>query len=205
MTARRLGSRHVNGMSANGHSVQNGHLVGGEAGQLMRFYPESMPVFSHEPTREHFAIQPISDDCGEGVVALRPFKTGEIVFAFSGFYSSDITLFTLQVKPGLYLHDPFFMGKILHRCDPNCDVDMETRLFTARRDINPGDWVTMNYEQTEDHLYRPFICNCGVMPCSGLEPNRVIRGRCASEEAGQPEPVKAPDRIVDFEALNITR
>lgn len=147
---------------------------------MMRFYPEHVPAFAHEPTRDAFAIQAISDDCGEGVVALRSFEPGEIVFAFTGFYSGEITLFSLQVRPGLYLHDPFFMGKILHRCDPNCDVDMEARTFTARRPIRPGDWVTMNYEQTEDRLFRPFTCNCGALPCAGFTPCRTIRGRAVN-------------------------
>jgi len=182
MTAKRLKKKHVNG-AANGTD------------QALRFYPESMPVFAHEPTRESFAIRPISDDCGEGVVALRPFRKGEVVFAFSGFYMSEITLFTLQVKPGLYLHDPFFMGKILHRCDPNCDVDMNRRTFTARRDIEPGEWVTMNYEQTEDRLFRPFICNCGVRPCEGLEPSRVIRGRKVRDAKSRPGSRKVVERI----------
>lgn len=181
MTARRLKSKTVNG-KANGTA------------QALRYYPECMPHFKYEPTRENFAIKPISDDCGEGVVALKAFRKGEIVFAFSGYYMSEITLFTLQVKPGQYLHDPYFMGKILHRCDPNCDVDMEKRLFTARRDIKPGEWVTMNYEQTEDRLHRPFICRCGAKPCEGFEPNRVIRGRLVKERAGAPKPVNAPAR-----------
>lgn len=147
---------------------------------MNRFYPEHMPAFANEPTRDAFEIRPISEDCGEGVVALRAFEPGETVFTFTGFYSAEITLFTLQVRPGLYLHDPFFMGKILHRCDPNCDVDMETRSFTARRRIEPGDWVTMNYEQTEDRLFRPFTCNCGAVPCEGFTPTRTIRGRAVN-------------------------
>jgi uncharacterized protein len=147
---------------------------------MTRFYPEHVPAFRHEPTRDAFDIRPISDDCGEGVVALKSFEPGEIVFAFTGFYSGEITLFTLQVRPGLYLHDPFFMGKILHRCDPNCDVDMEARTFTARRHIAPGEWVTMNYEQTEDRLFRPFTCNCGARPCEGFAQGRTIRGRAVN-------------------------
>lgn len=145
---------------------------------MSRFYPDAVPEFPHEPTRERFAIRSISRGVGEGVVAAVPFQPGEIVFRFTGFYSSEITLFTLQVEPGLYLHDPFFMGKIIHRCDPNCDVDMQTRTFTARRPIAAGEWVTMNYEQTEDRLFRPFECVCGAGPCSGFEP-RTIRGRLA--------------------------
>lgn len=168
MTANRLKSSHAN---SGAHAIL----------QDMRFYPDSLPPFRYEPTRDAFAIQPISDDCGEGVVALKQFRKGEIVFAFSGFYSDTVTLFTLQVKPGHYLHDPFFMGKVLHRCDPNCHVDMEKLLFVAARDIQPGDWVTMNYEQTEDQLFRPFVCNCGAKPCKGFEPHRIIRGRMLKE------------------------
>lgn len=185
MTARRLITKQANGgpvngangKHANGANGKHANGSGRHGGQANRFYPESVPPFTHEPTRDRFAIRAISKDCGEGVVALRPFKKGEVVFVFTGFYAGEITLFSLQVKPGLYLHDPFFMGKILHRCDPNCDVDMERRVFTARRDIGQGEWVTMNYEQTEDQLYRPFACSCGDTPCAGYEPHRVIRGR----------------------------
>lgn len=151
-----------------------------------RFYPEAVPSFVNEPTHDRFAIRKIDGSVGEGVVALIPFAAGEIVFGFTGFYSSEITLFSLQVEPGRYLHDPFFMGKILHRCDANCDVDMQRRIFTARRPIAPGDWVTMNYEQTEDRLFRAFECCCGAAPCAGFEPNRLIRGRAVR---------RAPDRV----------
>ncbi len=153
---------------------------------MTRFYPEAVPSFEHEPTRERFDIKAIGDNVGEGVVALTPFSPGDIVFRFTGFYSAEITLFTLQVEPGLYLHDPFFMGKILHRCDANCDVDMATRTFTARLPIAPGDWVTMNYEQTEDELFRPFTCVCGPVKCEGFTAERQIRGRRFLQENAEP-------------------
>ena len=126
---------------------------------------------------ENFAILPIDGNVGEGVVAMTDFAPGQLVFVFTGFFMSEITLFTLQVRPGLYIHDPFFMGKVLHRCEPNCDVDMETRSFYARQPIQSGDWITMNYEQTEDQLFRPFRCQCGDKPCEGQEPGRLIVGR----------------------------
>lgn len=192
MTAKRLIGKRVNGGRVIGRQVNGGGTATGygtcahDLNGSNRFYPDSVPSFPFEPTRDAFAIRPISEDCGEGVVALIPFSAGETVFSFTGFYTGEITLFTLQVKPGLYLHDPFFMGKILHRCDPNCDVDMEKRIFTARRDIVPGEWVTMNYEQTEDRLFRPFTCNCGDMPCAGFTPRRIIRGRAVG---AVPEPM----------------
>ncbi len=94
---------------------------------MSRFYPELVPPFPHEPSPASFAIRPIANTVGEGVVALKAFEAGQIVFRFTGFYMSEQTLFTLQVEPGPYVHDPFFMGKVLHRCDPNCAVDMSKR------------------------------------------------------------------------------
>ena len=146
----------------------------------MRYYPDFVPPFDNEPTVENFAIQPIDGKVGEGVVALIDFSPGDLVFAFTGFFMSEITLFTLQVKPGLYVHDPYFMGKVLHRCDPNCDVDMENRTFLARKPIRAGEWVTMNYEQTEDQLYRAFRCHCGDKPCNDREQGRMIVGRSSA-------------------------
>ena len=139
-----------------------------------RFYPDFVPPFADEPLADKFAIRPIDGNVGAGVVSLTDFAAGQLVFVFTGIFMSEITLFTLQVRPGLYIHDPFFMGKVLHRCDPNCDVDMATRSFHARKPIRAGDWITMNYEQTEDQLFRPFRCHCGDEPCEGLEAGRLI-------------------------------
>lgn len=134
---------------------------------MSRFYPDIFPCFEYEPTTEQFAIQRVSDGVGEGVVALVDFQPGDIAFRFTGIFSSEITLFTLQVNEHLHLHDPFFMGKILHSCDPTCSVDMQTRTFTVIRPIRAGDFVTMDYAQTEAHLYRPFPCSCGATNCRG--------------------------------------
>ncbi len=134
----------------------------------MRFYPDTFPSFAYEPTTDHFAIRFIGDGVGQGVVALRNFEPCATVFRFTGVFSSEITLFTLRVNDWLHLHDPFFMGKILHSCDPNCHVDMETRTFTAIKPIKSGDFVTMDYAQTESVLYRPFECACGAANCRSL-------------------------------------
>lgn len=150
----------------------------------MRYYPDFVPPFANEPTAENFAIRPIDGTVGEGVVAVTDFVPGQLVFVFTGFFMSEITLFTLQVRPGLYIHDPYFMGKVLHRCDPNCDVDMDTRSFHARKPIRACDWITMNYEQTEDQLFRAFHCHCGSTPCGDRAPGRLILGRASANRIG---------------------
>lgn len=140
----------------------------------MRFYPDSYPQFEYEPTKDRFEIRKIGDNVGEGVVALVPLQPGEIAFRFAGVLLNDITLFTLQYAPGLHLHDPFFMGKILHSCAPNLSCDMTKREFTVVRPIMPGDLLTMDYEETEDVLFRPFMCGCGAASCRGLIQGRAV-------------------------------
>ena len=132
----------------------------------IRFYPPHIQPFAYEPTRDNFEI--ISNiNVGEGIITKRHFYKGEIVYRFTGELLNYQTLFTLQKTNGEYIHDPYFMGKTLHCCDPNTDCDMTTLTFTARRDIMPGEYITMDYDSTEEELYRSFFCQCGSLNCRG--------------------------------------
>jgi tyrocidine synthetase-3 len=136
-----------------------------------RLYPDFIPLFANEPTSDKFQIITTSEK-GQGVISLVPFKAGDCVFTFTGALLSEQTLYTLQLQPGYYIHDPVVMGKVLHSCSPNTSCDMITRTFTAVRNIEPGEFITMDYETTEDALFRPFHCGCGSANCRGL-----IRGK----------------------------
>ncbi len=142
----------------------------------LRLYPERIAPFDHEPTADRFLVQSFGPNMGEGLVSLVDIEPGEIAFCFRGDFYAQITLFTLQVRPGLHIHDPWVMGKVLHSCDPNMDCNMETFTFTARKAIRAGDLVTMDYDQTEERLFRPFLCGCGSPLCRGW-----IRGSKAHE------------------------
>lgn len=142
---------------------------------MNRFYPETFPLFPHEPTAENFAIESIGDGVGFGVVSKRRFRKGELVFRFTGLITHQITQYTLQRYNGEFIHDPWFMGRILHKCEPNCFVDMGKLEFVAIKDIEADEWVTMDYDQTEDYLFKPFVCNCGVNKCLSAK-QRVVRG-----------------------------
>jgi len=137
-----------------------------------RFYPEFMPQFENEPTRDRFDIVKVNDGVGVGVIAREDFKAGDLLFTFTGFFSAEITQYTLQVRDGLHLHDPYFMGRVLHSCAPNTTCDMETRTFHALRDIKAGEFITMDYCETEDYLFKIFPCECGADNCRG-----VVKGR----------------------------
>lgn len=141
-----------------------------------RFYEGLTASFPHEPTRDKVAVIQ-SADKGEGVVALQPFKKGDIVFKFWGPALGEQTLFTLQKAPGLYIEDPLVMGKVLHSCDPNMSCDMKTQTFTALRDIAKGEYLTMDYETTEDELFRSFNCGCGASACRGAIKGRLFAAK----------------------------
>jgi len=89
------------------------------------------------------------------------------VSAFTGFMINEITQFSLTYREGIHVHDPYFMGKVLHACDPNTYCDMEQRIFFAVKDIKAGELVTMDYEQTEPVLFKTFNCRCGSPLCRG--------------------------------------
>lgn len=136
--------------------------------KMQRFYPESIPSFEHEPTRDRFRIKQFRNGEGQGVVSLTSFESGDVVFALTGTVSAEVTQFSLQVGKNQHLHDPYFYGKILHSCDPNCHVDVENRRFIATKPIRKGDLVTMDYAQTEDYLFKSFPCCCGAANCRGV-------------------------------------
>ena len=149
--------------------------------QSNRFYPEAVEPFPQEPTRDKFRIVK-TDDKGEGIIALTDLHPGEIAFRFQGEVRTEMTLFTLQIEPGLHLHDPYFMGKVLHSCDPNLSCNMKTQTFTVLRDIHPGDYLTMDYEETEDELWRFFDCQCGSPSCKGVIMGKKYRQPAAREK-----------------------
>lgn len=139
--------------------------------RVFRHYNGLCASFKNEPTSSKVAVVPCGDK-GEGLAACRGFRKGDIVFKFWGRVLNEQSLYTLQIRPGLYIEDPIVMGKVLHSCDPNMSCDMETLTFTAIRPIMPGDLLTMDYESTEDELFRPFGCGCKSSGCRGK-----IRGR----------------------------
>ena len=151
-----------------------------------RFYPSTILPFKNEPTRKKFRII-MEGEKGEGVLTLIPFRKDRVIFSFRGEELPYQTLFTLQIERGRYLHDPFFMGKVLHSCEPNMRCDMRTFTFTALRDILPGEYLTMDYDTTEEELFRSFHCGCGSAACRGL-----IRGYGAERKHF---PLFGPDAV----------
>jgi hypothetical protein len=63
----------------------------------------------------------------------------------------------------------FYWQYLNHGCEPSALV--HERQLVARRDIQPGEPVTFNYNTTEWDMSSPFQCRCGTTNCL-----KVIRG-----------------------------
>jgi len=147
----------------------------------MRIYPSDLEELSLEPRSEDFRVADIDSERGQGVVALRGAQPGDVLFRMNGVLQREMTLHSLQLAPGLHLDDPYFAGKVLHSCAPNSRLDVTTQLFVAVREIRPGDLLTMDYDETEDVLFRSFECLCGATSCRG-----EIAGRLAGQLVAEP-------------------
>ena len=103
----------------------------------MRLYPNFLPAIEDEPQPSDFAVEQIDDQRGEGVIALRTFAPGDVLFRMNGIPMTEITQHTLQLAPEVHLHDPWVAGKVLHSCAPNSRLDVETQYYVAVRPIAP--------------------------------------------------------------------
>ena len=133
-----------------------------------RFYPAEVPVFDYEPLRDFFTILKSPEDIREGVVSLVSFEPEDLICIGTGFFLPFQTLHSLQYKEDeVYIHDKFFIGKVIHHCDPNARLDMSNFSLHAIKKIKPFDTITIDYEATEAYLYQEFQCNCGNPSCKG--------------------------------------
>ena len=65
--------------------------------------------------------------------------------------------------------DPEDWHPINHSCDPN--AWWEGLDVVARRDIAPGEEITLEYATFHDERMDPFVCGCGAPAC-----RTIVRG-----------------------------
>ncbi len=131
----------------------------------MQIYPYEIEEPTGYPTRKDFFVSTEGDEKGFGLFTRRPFKKGDQMARFTGEVLDEVRLHTLQITPTKHLHDPHFVGYLLHSCDPNVALDMERLTMIALKDIGAGAALTMDYASTEDILYRQFPCLCQADNC----------------------------------------
>jgi hypothetical protein len=122
------------------------------------------PLF---PSKKDFSVVLKNHASGMGVMTYKFIAKGSLVCAIAGDIITDIRQHTLQIETDLHLHDIYFSGYFLHSCSPNIELDMKKLLVYAVKDINATEYLTMDYAQTEDILYKQFPCSCGAENCRG--------------------------------------
>ena len=133
-----------------------------------RFYPSYVPVFDYEPLRDYFTILKSPEEIREGVVSLISFEKEDLICKGTGFFLPFQTLHSLQYKEKeVYIHDPMFIGKLLHSCDPNARLEMNDFSLIALKPIKCFETITVDYNDTEAVLYQSFQCTCGSINCKG--------------------------------------
>ncbi len=130
-------------------------------------YPEKFGVNPLYPQASDFRVVSKDDSAGQGVLALREFKAGEIVAEITGEIVPEILQHTLQMGPDKHLLDLYFTGYLLHSCSPNISVDMQNMRITALEDIEADTFLYMDYAETEEILFKQFPCSCGSDSCRG--------------------------------------
>lgn len=135
-------------------------------------YPDLF-ITDHCPQHVDICQLPTADDIikketadyGVGIFAQRPFMRGETIGQFVAEATSEVLQHTLQRRPQDHLHDPYFIGFLLHSCDPNVVLDMHAQKAFCVRDISAGSPLFMDYTSTEDQLFNQFACKCGAANC----------------------------------------
>lgn len=138
-----------------------------------RVYPDKYPYHKNEPKADNVTIVKTHNK-GQALASKIFLKPDDLVFRFSGDVINHQTLYTLQKSNGVYINDEYVMGRVLHSCNPNTTVDMNTQEFICTRLISPGEPITMDYETTEDELFRAFECECGAVNCKGFISGRLV-------------------------------
>jgi len=121
--------------------------------------------------------RPIFGDDHQGIFALEPIQTGELVALFGGevmtydqmmTYPPEIVRQSIQVEEGLYLVStyPSPGDKFNHSCDPNAWIEGHIAIV-ARRDIAIGEHICFDYATCDGSPYDEFTCLCGSAICRG--------------------------------------
>lgn len=147
---------------------------------------EPLPLDPAAPQVEHAPGALLHTDCElvgvlvthdwRRLVATRPIAAGQRVFVIEGHETSTPTRYSVQVGKDVHLDQDgvrdmnqvvrrFFWRYMDHDCDPTTLV--RGRAVIARRDIEPGEGITFNYNTTEYDLAEPFRCRCESALCAG--------------------------------------
>lgn len=104
---------------------------------------------------------------GFGLAAARPIRAGEVILrGETAPHNLAYRTSTDNRDP-----DPTQWRPLDHACDPSAQLHGDD--VTARRDIAPGERISIDHSTLRD--VAPAPCTCGVIPCRSAHVQRILR------------------------------
>lgn len=128
---------------------------------------------------------------GKGLFAAEPCLRDEILIDFRRYpVIGAPTRISLQIDADRHIEGSEETNAFLnHGCDPTAYYDYSGVYLRARRDLAPGEEVTVNYNAGDYDLYEKFTCRCGSPECVGVVQGYRHLSRSQQEAL---EPLLAP-------------
>ena len=114
---------------------------------------------------------------GEGLFALRQFKSGDVICRCIGEIIKSRTKYSIQMSTDDHFEPKSTMenqkinavAKINHACDPTSYAEYDKKsgflVIKAIKNISVDDEITINYYSTETEIAFPFDCWCMTHKC----------------------------------------
>ncbi len=132
--------------------IRRGNSGQPENEQVTFLYPDFIPPEEGYPTSIEFEIVNTSNERGRGLKCKLAFRQGERVARLSGIVLNHTTLNTIRISPSLFFSDPWFCRFFLHSCGPNITIDLPALEVRALRDIQPGEYLTIDCVAADEVL-----------------------------------------------------
>ena len=129
---------------------------------------------------------------GVGVFTTTEVKKGELLFKMKGAILEAPTRTSVQISENKHIEDKL-AGCMNHNCSPSAKVDRASQSFISLKDLRAGEEITFNYNQNEDVMASPFICECCRKLIGGRElgtKEDTRRVKQAGFEIGPSSPVR---------------
>jgi len=107
---------------------------------------------------------------GKTVVAAEAIAKGTKLYECAGEVFDHPTMYTVQLDETRHINcTQGTCEYTAHSCDPTAffQVENDTLILTAARDIGQGEQITFNYCTNEWNMATPFHCLCGNRGCFG--------------------------------------